>query len=163
MVSGALEMISAKNKSFIDSIVPGAQLANEIHGVPASVTIAQAILESSWGNSGLTKDAFNLFGIKSSKGWTGGVIMKNTAEYVNGKRITVQAPFRSYDSLADSITDHALFLVKNKRYAAAFLCKDCYGFADAIAKAGYATDPAYSELLISLIKQHRLDRFDLKA
>ncbi|MFZ2172342.1 MAG: glycoside hydrolase family 73 protein [Methylococcaceae bacterium] len=156
-------MISPKNKSFIDSIVPGAQLAHEIHGVPASVTIAQAILESSWGNSGLTKDAFNLFGIKASKGWAGGVIMKNTAEYVGGKRIIVQAPFRRYDSLAESIEDHAVFLVKNKRYAEAFKCKDGCSFATEVAKAGYATDMKYAELLISLIKQHHLDHFDLMA
>lgn len=156
-------MISQKNKVFIESIVHGAQLAHEIHGVPASVTIAQAILESLWGNSGLTKDAFNLFGIKASKGWKGGVIMKNTAEYINGKRVMVQAPFRRYDSLSDSIEDHAVFLVKNKRYAAAFKCKDCYGFAEEIARAGYASDPAYSSLLISLIKQHKLLQYDLRA
>lgn len=156
-------MISQKNKEFIESIAPGAQLAHELHGVPASVTIAQAILESAWGNSRLTKEGCNLFGIKASKGWTGGTIMKNTAEYINGKRVIVKAPFRRYDSLADSIEDHAMFLVKNKRYAAAFKCKDCYGFADEIARSGYATDPAYSDLLIGLIKQHKLERFDLKA
>lgn len=156
-------MISPKNKAFIESIVPGAQLAHELHGVPASVTIAQAILESAWGNSRLTKEGCNLFGIKSSKGWTGGTIMKNTAEYINGKRVIVKAPFRRYDSLADSIEDHAVFLVKNKRYAKAFLCKDGCSFADAIAKCGYATDPAYSALLISLIRQHHLDRYDLRA
>lgn len=154
-------MISPKNKAFIDSLVPGAQLANEIHNVPASVTIAQAILESNWGNSGLTKDAFNLFGIKADKSWHGATIMKTTAEYVDGKRITIQAPFRRYESLAESISDHALFLVKNKRYADAFQCKDCYGFADSIAAAGYASDPRYSELLISLIKQYNLNKYDI--
>ncbi len=156
-------MISPKNKAFLDSIIPGAQLANELHGVPASVTIAQAILESAWGSSGLTRDAFNLFGIKADKSWHGNVIMKSTAEYVDGKKITVQAQFRRYDSLSESISDHALFLKQNKRYASAFICENGCDFANEMAKNGYATDPKYSELLISIITQHNLTKYDLKA
>jgi flagellar rod assembly protein/muramidase FlgJ len=153
-------MISKANAEFIKSLVPGAQAAHKKHSVPASVTLAQAILESAWGKSRLTKDAFNLFGVKADKSWHGNIIMKSTAEYVDGKKIMIQAPFRRYDSLAESIEDHALFLVKNKRYAKAFKCNDGCSFAKAIADAKYATDPRYSELLISIIKQHHLEKYD---
>lgn len=153
-------MMNSKNKAFLESLIPGAQAAHKEHDVPASVTLAQAILESAWGQSKLTLEGCNLFGIKADKSWHGESIMKPTTEYIKGKRITVQAPFRKYKSLADSIADHALFLRNNKRYSKAFECGNGCEFAEAIAKAGYATDPAYSALLIAIIKQHKLDQYD---
>lgn len=152
--------MNQSNEDFIKSLVPGAQEAQKLHSVPASVTIAQAILESSWGKSNLTKQAFNLFGIKADLRWKGESVSMPTAEYYKGIRTTINAPFRKYASLADSINDHAVFLRSNKRYASAFECKDGCDFAVAIARAGYATDPSYADLLGALIIQHKLAQYD---
>jgi len=83
-----------------------------------------------------------------------------TTEYFKGVKTKVNAPFRKYATLADSIADHALFLRNNKRYKPAFLCENGCEFAEAIAKAGYATDPAYAALLKNLIRQYGLDQYD---
>lgn len=152
--------MTPENKKFIDSIIPYCQSAHRQYGVPASVTIAQAILESNWGRSGLTIKANNLFGIKADKSWKGENIMMSTMECVKGNTIKVQAPFRKYPSLQDSINDHALFLKNNKRYQEAFLTHCSDDFCKAIAKAGYATDPLYSNKLIGLIKSYSLNQYD---
>jgi flagellum-specific peptidoglycan hydrolase FlgJ len=148
------------SKEFINSIAPGCQASHKKHGVPASVSIAQAILESAWGKSGLTVKANNLFGVKADNSWKGESVLMPTAEYHKGVRIIVKAPFRKYPTLSDSISDHALFLSNNKRYSLAFECKTGCDFAIAIAKAGYATDPKYSAKLISLINKYCLDEYD---
>jgi len=156
----ALKEISMSNSDFIASIAPGAKAAHIAHGVPASATMAQAILESGWGKSGLTTKACNLFGIKADSSWHGDSVLMPTTEYFKGVKTTVNAPFRKYATLADSIEDHALFLRNNKRYAPAFLCSDGCGFAVSIARCGYATDPKYADLLKGLIKQHNLSQYD---
>lgn len=153
--------MNAQNEAFITSLIPGAQSAHKSHGVPASVTIAQAILESSWGKSGLTAKARNLFGIKADPSWHGESVTMPTAEYHKSVRTVVDAPFRKYATLSDSINDHALFLRNNKRYAVAFECGTGCEFALKIALAGYATDPHYADLLIALIRQHSLDQYDV--
>jgi len=152
--------MTPQNQAFVNSLIPGAKAAHKAHGVPASVTIVQAILESGWGKSGLTVKACNLFGIKADSSWHGESVLMPTTEYHKGIKITVRAPFRKYTTLADSIDDHAVFLRGNKRYAGAFKCKDGLSFSDAIAKAGYATLPTYGQLLKNLIRQHELDRYD---
>lgn len=149
------------NQAFINQIAPGATAAYKQTGVFASVTIAQAILESGWGRSGLTVRANNLFGIKCYGGWEGEVCTMPTREVVKGKNISVNADFRKYPDLAASILDHAKFLKENPRYHAAFSCKDPICFASAIAKAGYATDPHYANLLSALINQYNLVQYDV--
>jgi len=150
-----------ENEKFLKSLILGAEAAQALHKVKASVTLAQAILESGWGKSALTKKANNLFGIKADKAWKGPTILMPTTEYYRGHKQTVDAFFRRYLSLADSIKDHALFLKKNPRYKAAFDCPTGIEFAKTIAECGYATDPGYAQLLISLIKQHNLEQYDV--
>lgn len=128
--------------------------------VPASVSIAQAILESNWGKSKLSVEANNFFGIKADKSWKGDIVLKPTTEYKNGVPIRVEAKFRKYATIEDSIVDHANFLLHNRRYAKAFECKAGESFCKAIADAGYATDPAYADLLIGLIRQYDLTQYD---
>jgi flagellum-specific peptidoglycan hydrolase FlgJ len=127
--------------------------------VLASITIAQGILESASGGSA---PGNNLFGIKG-KGQK-----LDTKEFVNGEWVTIKAGFRVYDSWSDSIRDHSNFLLDNARYTRSGFfdrCKalDYKGAAQALQKAGYATDPQYAAKLISLIETYKLWQYDLEA
>jgi flagellum-specific peptidoglycan hydrolase FlgJ len=145
--------------AFIDRIAGDAIKSQRETGVPASVTMAQAILESGWGKSGLSTQANNFFGIKG-KGPAGSVTMR-TREVFNGQSTYINAPFRKYNSPAESFADHGRFFTQNKRYATAMQhTNDAHRFAREIARAGYATDPKYASMLSGLINKHGLERFD---
>ncbi|MDY7231355.1 glucosaminidase domain-containing protein [Hyalangium rubrum] len=145
--------------AFLDRVAADAIKSQRQTGVPASVTLAQAMLESGSGQSGLATKANNFFGIKG-EGPAGHVTMP-TKEFLNGKWVTVNANFRKYNSPAESFADHGKFLRDNRRYANAFNHTDnAAQFAREIHKAGYATDPEYSNKLISIINKYGLDRFD---
>jgi uncharacterized protein (TIGR02594 family) len=150
---------------FIRRAAPGAQRGFKEFGVPASVTIAQAILESGWGKAHIGS-ANNYFGIKA-QGPTSfgpiaiGTVTVPTREVINGRSVTVNGRFRKYRSMDDSMRDHGRFLRDNPRYRPAFShSRDPNAFAQAIHRAGYATDPKYSSLLIGLMKQWDLYQFD---
>lgn len=145
---------------FIAAVAPAAQQCMRDTKVFASVSLAQAILESGWGASGLATQGFNLFGIKADSSWHGATITMPTTEYINGSRQTVQAAFRKYSGWLGSIEDHAAFLVANKRYAPAFQTSNGEAFAHAIAQAGYATDPNYASELIAIMRGRNLAQFD---
>ena len=133
-----------------------------MYGVPASVTIAQAILESGWGGSELATRANNYFGIKCAAVASPhqiGCIDKATWEHLNGNDVTVTASFRRYASMRDSFLDHGLFLTK-PRYAAAFKAATPDEFAHEIWRAGYATDPQYPAKLVRLMDQYGLRQYD---
>ncbi|MCC3374749.1 glycoside hydrolase family 73 protein [Cohnella sp. REN36] len=142
--------------AFIAKIAPAAQADQARTGIPASLTIAQAALESAWGTSGLTRQANNLFGIKGA-GPAGSVTM-STTEYVNGQFVQMPATFRAYRSWNDSIADHSV-LLQTKRYAAV-LRADGRKAARAVATAGYATDPRYADKLIQLMDEYHLYAYD---
>lgn len=145
--------------AFLDKVAADAIKSQRKTGVPASVTMAQALLESGRGQSGLAKKANNFFGIKG-EGPAGSVTMP-TKEYENGRWITINDKFRKYNSPAESFTDHGNFLRKNSRYKEAFNhTGDAHRFAKEIHKAGYATDPGYSKKLSQIIKEYGLERFD---
>ena len=129
-------------------------------GVPASISIAQAALESAWGESGLVKAGNNLFGIKADSRWRGETLTLNTREFIKGHWVVVPALWRKYPSWQASIDDHAAFLKLNPRYKACFLCTTSPTFARALAQAGYATDPDYANKLIALMSKHQLQSFD---
>lgn len=149
-------------QQFINRISPDAMDSMRRTRVPASLTIAQAILESSWGESGLTKQANNLFGIKGLG--PAGTVYMPTTEYVNGQKITVTASFRAYHSWKESIDDHSrLILEGTLSYPTRY-----HGVLDAdyktasyeIWRGGYATDPHYPDKLINLIERYELSKFD---
>lgn len=123
------------------------------YGIPASITLAQGILESGSGNSKLAREANNHFGIKCTSDWTGGKVFEDDDKE--------DECFRVYKSAEESFRDHSEFL-KRKRYAALFeLNKNDYrGWATGLKAAGYATNPKYADLLISLVERYKLDRFD---
>lgn len=126
-----------------------------------SLTIAQAILESGWGRSGLTVKANALFGIKAGKSWKGKVYSAKTKECYDGVNfVNETAVFRAYDSWADSVADHTEFLCGLNRYKAVVGEKNYKKACEAIQAAGYATDPNYAKLLISLIEEYELYKYD---
>lgn len=143
--------------AFIAAIAPAAQACAKHTGVPASVTVAQAALESSWGRRA---PGMNLFGIKADASWRGPVTSQVTHEVVNGETVTITARFRAYSTWQGSIDDHAAFLTGNPRYRPAFAFKDGPSFARAIAKAGYATDPLYADKLIAIMSTRGLGALD---
>jgi hypothetical protein len=148
---------------FIETVGSAAQRSMKTSRVPASVTIAQAILESDWGRSRLTRLGNNLFGIKAMGTAQGpaGVVTLATWEHTPDGDVIVQAPFRAYFTLEQSIDDHARFFNGNRRYAAAMVvADDARAFANAIQDAGYATDPSYATKLIGLMDRYDLYRFD---
>ena len=149
---------SMAKPQFIEFVGQNARRAMAATGVPASVTVAQAILETGWGKH-TVGEAKNLFGIKGRG--PAGSVRAPTKEFVGGKWITVDADFAKYDSFEQSITDHAGFFLRNRRYAKALGVKDDPdAFARAIHKAGYATAPNYSGRLIEIMRQNNLYRFD---
>lgn len=145
-------------EQFLDEIMPAALSCQRTSGIPASFTLAQAALESSWG-----KDApgFNLFGIKADKSWKGPTVTFGTHENVKGAEVAVADRFRAYSSWLDCFNDRAQFFLKNPRYAKCFNEHTGPGWARAVAAAGYATDPAYAGKLIAVMRGRNLARFDV--
>jgi len=147
-----------KPEDFIAQIAPGAQACMRATKIPASVTIAQAAIESGWGTKA---PGMNLFGIKADKSWAGPVAEFATHEYVGDKKVSIVDRFRAYTSWSDCLVDRGKFLLANKRYAPAFLHTDnAEQFTLAIAAAGYATDPGYAEKIIAEIHARNLTQFD---
>ncbi|MCZ4317389.1 glucosaminidase domain-containing protein [Aequorivita viscosa] len=124
------------------------------YGIPASITLAQGILESGAGAGELTMKANNHFGIKCHRGWEGESVYHDDDE--RGEC------FRKYKDPKYSYRDHSLFLTQRSRYQDLFkLRKDDYkGWAKGLRKAGYATDPKYPDKLISIVERYRLDQYD---
>jgi flagellum-specific peptidoglycan hydrolase FlgJ len=152
---------TSAQQAFINQIAPGAVAAQQRYGVPASVTIAQAIDESGWGGSALAARDHNLFGIKGTG--PAGVVNLPTQEYLNGQWVTVNAGFRVYHNIAESIADHAELLATSGFYQRAMADR---AVPDAFANdltGVYATDPEYGANLIALMKLYNLYRFDTPA
>jgi hypothetical protein len=147
---------------FINLVGEAAQRSYKATGVPASVSVAQAILESDWGRSRLTRQANNLFGIKAlGTPGTAGMVNLATWEHLDGSDVVLQQPFRAYYTLEESVVDHAQFFIRNRRYADAMaVSNDARAFARAIQADGYATDPSYADKLIQLMDRYSLYRFD---
>lgn len=153
--------ISSDKSAFIEEIAALAVADMRRSRVLASLTIAQAILESNWGTSGLTANANALFGIKANAAYNGRKYSAKTKEFYDGVNPTeITALFRAYLSWAESVRDHSDLLTKNARYSAVVGERDYRKACQAIKDAGYATDPAYPEKLIRLIETYGLARYD---
>lgn len=125
-----------------------------------SPIIAQAIIESNWGKSGLTQKANNLFGIKCGSKWKGkSVNMKTKEEYSVGTLSDIRANFRAYDSLEESVHDYFEF-TNTKRYEALKSCTTPRQYCEAIKAAGYATSSTYVDTLMKCIDTYGLTSFD---
>ena len=149
---------TAAQQAFISLVAPGALATQQRYGIPAAVTIAQAIDESGWGRSVLATADHNLFGIKGAG--PAGRDMLPTREHENGVWVTRTAPFRVYHSVAESIEDHGRLLATDPAYRHAMASR---GRPDAFATAltgVYATDPGYGASLIALMRLYNLYRYD---
>ncbi len=152
---------TAAQQAFIGLVAPAAIAAQQRYGVPAAVTIAQAIDESGWGQSELATSDHNLFGIKGT-GPAGGQ-MWPTQEYENGAWVTRAASFRVYHNVAESIADHGRLLATSQAYQHAMANRQVPdAFADALTGV-YATDPDYGSNLIALMRLYNLYRYDPAA
>lgn len=122
--------------------------------IPASITLAQGLLESNAGRSVLATAANNHFGIKTGGSWTGPFVLR-TDDAPNER-------FRKYNSAAESYEDHSLFLVGRKRYSSLFELDlhDYQGWARGLKACGYATNPRYADMLISVIERYDLAQYD---
>jgi hypothetical protein len=150
-------------KAFFDKIKVGAIASWKKYGVLPSLVAAQAALESDWGRSGLTTNGNNLFGIKADRSWRGTILTLPTKEYLNKKWVTVNANWRKYDNWSESVENHGLFFIENKRYKFVLGEKDFVKACKAVKAAGYATDPEYTEKLIATIRANNLDAWDNEA
>lgn len=139
--------------AYIDKYAPMAIKQMEEYGIPASITLAQGLLESAAGRSSLATEGNNHFGIKCHSDWQGETMLRDD-----------DAPdecFRVYKNASESFRDHSLFL-RRKRYASLFELDvlDYAGWARGLRKCGYATDPNYADRLITIIERYALYTYD---
>jgi flagellum-specific peptidoglycan hydrolase FlgJ len=125
-------------------------------GIPASITLAQGLYESSAGNSELARVANNHFGIKAGYGWNGEVYYKDDDERNDA--------FRVYNNVEESFRDHSNFL-KKKNYASLYTLDitDYKGWARGLKRAGYATNPEYPQMIIGIIEKYNLQQYDVQG
>jgi LysM repeat protein len=149
------QKLSAKYLSYIEQYKELAIKHQQEYGIPASITLAQGLLESQAGQSPLAVNGNNHFGIKCHNSWKGDTVRQDDD--------APQECFRKYGSAEDSFTDHARFL-KGKRYAPLYQLDitDYKGWAQTLKDCGYATDPTYPEKLISIIERYGLNQYDSK-
>jgi flagellum-specific peptidoglycan hydrolase FlgJ len=151
---------------FIDSIKDSAIDNYEKYNILPSITIAQAILESNWGESELSAKYNNLFGIKAHSSWKGDSVNIETSEYYNQ---VIKDDFRAYKSKSDSIKDHGKFLSENPRYKEVFSKPTYIEQAQELQNSGYSTvsdkegNLTYKKLLAQIIQQYNLQLLDSKV
>lgn len=154
--------------AFINEIYPAALENYKSYGILPSITMAQAILESGWGESELAVEHNNIFGIKADSRWDGAVATMTTKENYDD---VIEANFRKYDSVLQSIEDHGEFLHENERYRVngLFDGNEYKSQAQALENAGYSTaedengDKIYADKLINVIQKYNLMIFDSKV
>lgn len=150
--------------AFIAKIRPAATAAAAKWNVPASVTIAQAIIESGWGQSQLTIQANNFFGIKANSRFGDSYVQFRTKEFVDGQADYQIALFEKFSSPSAAFDIHGELIATSARYKACMLEKDDpIQFAVELQQCGYSTDPEYAKKLANIILTYSLKDFDEKA
>lgn len=146
---------SQRAREFVAEVWPHAVEASRKTGIPPQFMVAQAALETGWGEKQLRTASgaptHNLFNIKAGSSWTGRVTTVATTEYAGGRPYTEQARFRAYGSYAESFADYARLLSTSPRYEAVLGQTDAAKFARGLQTAGYATDPMYADKLTRII------------
>lgn len=149
--------LSGNSKDFLAKLALPAQVASEQSGIPHHLILAQAALESGWGQRQIRREngepSYNLFGVKASGNWKGPVTEITTTEYENGEAKKVKAKFRVYGSYLEALSDYVGLLTRNPRYAAVTNASTAEQGAQALQNAGYATDPQYARKLTNIIQQ----------
>jgi len=150
------------NTQFIDWLGGVAVEDYAQHKILPSLTIAQGIIESDWGKSGLTQKANALFGIKAGSKWSGRTYSAKTAEYGGQGKYYIKDAFRAYENCEQSVADHGA-LLNGSRYSAVRAATNYKEATRAVKQAGYATDPNYTGTLNSMIQKRNLDKWDAKV
>ena len=161
MATHSAAEFSAENpQSFIQQIWPHAKSAAQALGIDPRVLVAQAALETGWGQSMIHNEkggnSFNFFGIKIGSTWSGDKTSSMTHEYFNGDKQQIRDEFRVYSSIEQSFEDYVAFLKGHARYAEvidAAQRNDIEGYANGLQAAGYATDPAYAEKIKAIVER----------
>lgn len=144
-------------KDFVSALTQEAKRVQEKINVPFEVVIAQAALETGWGQKIIKTDegksSNNLFNIKADSRWHGDKTHKETLEFENGAMVKKREPFRVYDSIADSVNDYLNLLTKSERYQGALeKSADVEQFLHSLQSAGYATDPHYAKKIMGTLR-----------
>jgi len=150
--------LSDNSSEFHNRMAEHAEAASRATGIPAHLMLGQAALESGWGKREIKgadgTPSNNLFGIKATGNWDGKVVEATTTEYINGVKQKRVEKFRAYDSYADSFKDFANLMRNNPRYENVMSnMQNVNDYAQAMQKAGYATDPNYAAKLASVIQK----------
>lgn len=150
--------LATSPSDFIEKVKHGARIAARALGVEEEMLIAQAALETGWGQHVFAKEngesTFNVFNIKADQRWQGDAVQKNTLEFLGGQFNNMAAKFRSYASIEDSFKDFSHFITTNQRYDKALdVTASSVDFLKSIHQAGYATDPHYVEKVTAVYKQ----------
>ncbi|HAI59518.1 MAG TPA: flagellar assembly peptidoglycan hydrolase FlgJ [Xanthomonadaceae bacterium] len=149
-------------EAFVAKVWPHAEAVARKLGVDPRAIVAQTALETGWGRSTIAAggtDANNFFGIKATGGWRGERVKTDTQEYAGGGFVTERAAFRAYGGMAESFADYAALLKRLPRYAEAIgRGSDIRGFAEALQRGGYATDPAYARKIEAIATGPTLNR-----
>ncbi|MDF0479457.1 glycoside hydrolase family 73 protein [Vagococcus sp. PNs007] len=157
------EPVDHTKEEFIERLAPYAQTIQQREGVLPSIILGQAILESDWGQSGLSQSYNNLFGVKAGPGEPS--VDLATKEFVDGKWFDINAPFKVYQDWEASMDDHAK-LFKNgvtwntEIYKGVLAAKNYKEAAHQLQLAGYATDPDYQNKIINVIEAYELYQYD---
>lgn len=143
-------------ENFVASLEAPARAASRASGVPAELILAQAALETGWGRNQIPTAAgvnsHNLFGIKAGADWSGPTTQVQTTEYVDGQAVQRVESFRVYPSYEAAFHDYARLIVRNPRYASVIAAPSAQDAAFALQRSGYATDPAYADKLIGVMR-----------
>lgn len=153
-----------EKSEFIPTIAPLVQAENKKRGYPlfSSVVIAQAICESGWGQSKIMMKANAIFGIKATLNWKGKVYNAQTSECYDGINYTnINACFRAYDNLQESIADYFDLILGLSRYSKAINTNSPLECITAIKNGGYATSPTYIDTIMSIINSNNLVKYDV--
>lgn len=156
-VPAPLAVPPSNNGNFVARLSVPARVASQQSGIPHQLILAQAALESGWGQREIpTTDgspSHNLFGIKAGRSWNGPVTEITTTEVEQGAAKKVKAAFRVYGSYVEAMNDYVKLLANNPRYAGVVNARSPEQAAHALQRAGYATDPHYASKLVSVIQQ----------
>lgn len=149
--------LTLNNGNFVARLSIPARVASQQSSIPHQLIVAQAALESGWGQREIPTaegtPSYNLFGIKAGGNWDGPVTEITTTEFEQGAAKKIKAKFRVYGSYVEAMADYVKLLTNNPRYADVANARSPEQAAHALQRAGYATDPQYANKLVSVIQQ----------
>lgn len=165
---GSASAFDGTPQDFVEQLAPLARRVGDKLGVDSRVLLSQSALETGWGQRVLQcadgSSSYNFFNIKADDNWNGPVVKVPVVEYQNGIAVREWAKFRAYQSPEESFADYARLIAGNPRYRDALQCADNpRAFVQALAQAGYATDPKYAQKVLALFDSDHLQAAGSRA